>query len=233
MLERIKTERLSDRVSEVISNMILEGEFKPGDRFLSESVLTQRLGVSRSSVREALRSLETTGWISVKQGKGIFIASTSDRSDEGFQGWLESNKESVLEHFEIRLILDPKAAAYAARKADAADIRELKDICEEFKATAAAGDAEALIRVDERFHYTLARCTRNKTLYVLMRTMAKSLSVGWRSSLHVPGRGEKSIEEHYAIVRAIEARDPGAAEKAMTKHLEKAMREILEFMERR
>jgi len=49
----------------------------------------------------------------------------------------------------------------------------------------------------------------------------------------VPGRGEKSIEEHYAIVRVIKARDPGAAEKAMTKHLEKAMREILEFMERR
>lgn len=232
MIGRIKMERLSDRVSGIIVRLIDEEKFQPGDKFYSENTLVKRLGVSRSSIREAMRSLESTGWITVQQGRGVFVTSTSERGGEGFVGWLKSNRDAMLEHFEVRLMLDPKAAAYAARNATDEEISTLKRICEEFREKAQNQDIDALILVDERFHSAVAQCTKNKTLYVLMRTMAKSLPVGWISSLHVPGRVDKTINEHCSVVSAIANHDPDGAEKAMILHLHNAMNEIAEFIEK-
>lgn len=232
MSEYLTTERLSDKVSDVITKILQEEGFKPGDKFHSENALAVRLGVSRSTIREALRSLEATGWISVRHGKGVFVIATLESQSEGFTGWLKSNRESVLENFEIRLILDPKAASYAARNAEAEAVVELQAICEEFRACAPGGDTARLIQIDERFHSTIAKCTKNRTLSVLMRTMARSLPVGWMSSLRIPGRVAKTIDEHCAIVAAIAAHDPQAAETAMITHLQNATKEILDFMER-
>ena len=231
-MEVLKPERISDRISELLIKVISDEKFKTGDKFYSENVLAAKLGVSRSSIREAMRSLEVTGWVSVKQGKGVFIASAVDRSNESFTEWIKDNRNSLLEHFEVRLMLDPKAAIYAARNASEGEIRELKDICAEFRSNAETNDIEALISIDERFHFTIAKSTKNKTLSVLMKTMAKSLPVGWVTSLHVPGRISKTMIEHGAIVDAIAAHDEKMAERAMTEHLEKALKEILDLAER-
>jgi GntR family transcriptional repressor for pyruvate dehydrogenase complex len=227
-----KPERISDRVSELLIKIIADEKFKAGDKFYSENGLAAKLGVSRSSIREAMRSLEVTGWVSVKQGKGVFIASLVDQSSESFMEWIKDNRDSLLEHFEVRLMLDPKAAFYAAKKASESEIAELKDICAEFKIKVDANDIEALIGIDERFHFTVAKSTKNKTLSVLMRTMAKSLPIGWITSLHVPGRISKTVVEHWAIVDAIATHDEKRAEKAMLEHLEKALKEILDLAKR-
>ena len=232
MIRRIKTERLSDRVSEIIVKLIQEENFQPGDKFYSENTLVKRLGVSRSSIREAMRSLESTGWISVQHGRGVFVNLSGERSGDGFVGWLKSNREVMLDHFEVRLMLDPKAAPHAARKATSEEITTLHEICEDFREKVQGGDVDDLILIDERFHSTLALCTKNKTLYVLMRTMAKSLPEGWISSLHIPGRAEKTINEHCAVVAAIANHDPDTAEKAMVVHLRNAMSEIAAFLEK-
>jgi GntR family transcriptional repressor for pyruvate dehydrogenase complex len=231
-MEFIKPERISDRISELLINVISEEKFKIGDKFYSENVLSKKLGVSRSSIREAMRSLEVTGWVSVKQGKGVFIASVIDRSSENFMKWIKDNKNSLLEHFEVRFMLDPKAAIYAARSASETEIRELEGICIEFKSKSEMNDVEALINLDERFHFMIAKSTKNKTLFVLMKTMAKSLPVGWITALHVPGRISNTITEHCAIVAAIAAHDEKKAEKLMIEHLEKALNDILKLAER-
>ncbi len=230
-MELIKQQRISDRISELLINVIGEEKFKTGDKFYSENVLSAKLGVSRSSIREAIRSLEVTGWVTVKQGKGVFVASGVDRSNDGFMEWIKNNRESLLQHFEVRLLLDPKAAAYAARNATEGEINELVGICAEFKEKLEANDTEGLISVDEKFHFKIAKSARNKTLYVLMRTMAKSLPIGWITSLHVPGRTAKTVREHRAIVDAVTAHDEKRAEKAMVEHLENAQKEILSLIE--
>ena len=232
-MEFMKPERISDRITELLIKVISDEKFKTGDKFYSENVLAAKLGVSRSSIREAMRSLEVTGWVTVKQGKGVFVASAVDQSSEGFLEWIKDNRNFLLEHFEVRLMLDPKAAVYAARNAAESEIRELEDICAEFKSKAEANDIEALISIDERFHFMIAKSAKNKTLFVLMKTMARSLPVGWITSLHVPGRISKTVVEHCAIVDAIAAHDEKKAEKAMVEHLEKAKKEILDLAERR
>ncbi len=230
-MEPIKKIRLSDRVIEAIKQMISEDGFSPGDKFYSENELTKKLEVSRSSIREAVRILEATGYVSVKHGKGIFIADSIQHELAAFQEWLRSNEESIFDHFEVRLIIDPKAAAHSAMKADDHDIEKLEKACSDFEAEMPGGSTGSLIKCDERFHELLAKSTKNRTLYFIMKAMTKSLPEGWISSLHVPGRIEKTVGEHKAIVKAIKAGNPEKAEAAMLEHLNNAVEDIRRSMQ--
>jgi len=225
-VQPLKTVRLSERVCEVLKKLITEEGFKPGDKFYSENELTKRLQVSRSSVREAVRILEATGLVRVEHGKGIFVSDPSYQGFDAFSSWLADNKEGILEHFEVRLLIDPKAAAYAARNAEEEDLAALDAVCAEFKRSAETGNTEELIKIDEQFHSTIAKSTKNRTLSVLMKTMTKLLHEGWISSLHVPGRVGKTVKEHCRIVDAIRSRDSEKAERAMVDHLQKALKDI-------
>lgn len=224
--------RLSDQVFEEIKKIIKEKEYSPGQKFYSENELTRMLKVSRSSVREAIRLLEVSGYVRVHQGKGIFIEDPSRMGQGAFVEWLRENETTLSELFEIRMIIDTKAAAYAAKKADAADIMKLDEICATFKDRAATENTAEMIKIDEQFHLQLARSTKNRTLYMMMKTMTLSLSEGWVSSLTVPGRILKSVKEHCDIVSAIKKRDPVLAEKMMEAHLANALRDIRSTMKK-
>ena len=164
----VKKVRLSDSVINAIKEMIRNDGFAPGDKFYSENELTGKLQVSRSSIREALRILEVTGQVSVKQGKGIFISDKQGEQFSEFSSWLKANEQSIRDNFEVRLIIEPKAAGYAAEKADKKDIRELEQAYDSFVKYAGEHNVEEAIVCDGTFHRLLARATKNKTLHVLM-----------------------------------------------------------------
>jgi len=231
VIEPLKLERLSERVSEVLKTLIQEEGFKPGDKFYSEHQLIERLRVSRSSIREAIRILEATGWVTVQHGKGIFIARQPLHGLEAFKEWLKNNRQDILEHFEVRLLIDPKAAFYAALRGTEQDFSLLKSLCEEYRDKASTATVEQMIKLDEQFHATIAKATKNRTLSVLMKTMTTVLFEGWISSLHIPGRIQSTIEEHRKVVEAILHRDPQGAEQAMREHLMKALRDIQASLE--
>lgn len=222
----IKKVRLSESVIDAIKKMIVEGDFKAGDRFYSENELTQRLGVSRSSIREAMRMLEFSGQVSVRQGKGIFIADAQGEQLKAFSVWLKNNEQSIKDNFEVRMIIEPKAARRAAENADKDDLRKMEQVCQQFAQFAQEQNTEEVIQCDRRFHRLLAGATKNKTLYVLMKSMTTSLPNGWVSSLYTPGRIEKTVSEHNDILEAIIQRDKSAAENAMTRHLVNALHDI-------
>lgn len=222
----IKKVRLSESVIDAIREMIVEDGFAPGDRFYSEKELTEKLEVSRSSVREALRILEVTGQVAVRQGKGIFVMHSVQRDLEAFAAWLRSNEQSILDHFDARLIIEPKAAAKAAQNASAEDFRRLEQCLEEFVEHADKGDIAASIRCDREFHRLLARATGNETLHFLMKYMTTSLPDGWISSLYTPGRIEKTKAEHREVLDAVTSGDADLAQETMTRHLEKALADI-------
>lgn len=232
MLRPLKTVRLSERVCGVLKKLIAEEGFKPGDKFYSENELTSKLQVSRSSVREAVRILEATGWVTVEHGKGVFIAGSGHQGLDAFTNWLKNHETDILEHFELRLMIDPRAAAYAARKATPEDVKLLEGLCEEFSRQSAQAPAEVLIKIDERFHAAIAKSTKNKTLAVLMHTMTRDLSEGWISSLHVPDRIRKTVDEHRKIVESIKTRQPEAAERRMVEHLTNALKEIKQLIQK-
>jgi len=222
----IKKVRLSDSVIAAIKEMIADDGFKPGDKFYSENELTKKLQVSRSSVREALRILEVTGQVSVSQGKGIFIADVDVQQLEAFTTWLKNNEQSIKDNFEVRLIIEPKAAGSAAENADADDIRKMEEVCDQFAQFAEDNNTGEVIRCDRCFHRLLAGATKNKTLHVLMKSMTTALPNGWISSLYTPGRIEKTVHEHADVLEAIIKRDKSGAENAMTRHLVNALHDI-------
>jgi len=231
-MEPIKKVRLSERVIEAIREMIVEDNFNPGDKFYSENELTKKLEVSRSSIREAVRILEATGLVTVQHGKGIFISDSMKQEMEAFSSWLKNNETALIEHFDVRLIIDPKAAAAAAENADENDILHMEEVCNDFLLKTKENNTAGLVKCDEEFHRLLAKSTKNKTLYFVMKTMTNSLSEGWISSLHVPGRIEKTVGEHKAILEAIKRGDPKGAEQAMIEHLNKAIADIKDSMNR-
>lgn len=229
-MKPIRKIRLSESVIDVIKEMIVEGNFAPGDKFYSENELTKKLQVSRSSIREAFRILEVTGQVSVRQGKGVFIADFNEKKFEPFIHWLKSNEQAIIDNFEVRLIIEPKAAAYAAEKADAGDILKLEEALAHFEFHARSSNTAEVIKRDRDFHRWLAGATKNATLHILMKSMTTSLPNGWISSLHTPGRIEKTIHEHKAILDAVKNRDRDGAERAMTVHLENALDDIRSHM---
>jgi len=222
----IKKVRLSESLVDAIKTMIVDDGFAPGDKFYSENDLTAKLGVSRSSVREAVRILEVIGQLSVEHGKGIFIADTDSRPFEAFVGWLKNNDQSLQEHFEVRLIIEPQAARLAALCASPADVASLEAVHARFIGNAKLGLTAETIQCDREFHKLLAKATHNRILFALVRSMTTSLLDDWISSFHTPGRMEKTIGEHGRVLDAVKAGDAKAAMKSMSAHLSNAIRDI-------
>jgi len=210
--------------------MIVADNFEPGDKFYSENELTKKLQVSRSSVREAIRILEVTGKVTVRHGKGVYITDTNAVKLQPFIDWLKTNENSITDIFEVNLIIEPKAAAYAAQKADSGDIRKIEEICTQFESYAKHKNTVEMINHDRDFHRRLAKATKNPTLHALVESMTSSFPYGGISSLHIPERIEKTIHEHRSIIKAVKNRDKEGAEQAMIHHLENALHDIMSHM---
>lgn len=228
----IVKKRLSESVIDAIRQMINDDGFKPGDKFYSENELCRKLGVSRSSVREAMRMLEVAGRVTVSQGKGIFICDVQSEQMKSFATWFKENEQSIKDIFEVRLIVEPKAAGQAALNASDKDFDDMDQACASFAQFAKEGNIEEVIRSDRRFHRLLAGATKNKTLHVMMKTITTALPNAWITSIYTPGRIEKTVSEHLAILAAIKKRDKVEAERVMTLHLTNALNDINKEMKK-
>lgn len=224
----LKKERLSRLVTNAILEIIETEGLKPGDRFYSEHQLMEKLEVSRSSIREAVRMLEVTGMVKVQQGKGIFITEPPE-DDIPIRGWVVDNTELLLEHFEVRLLMEPHAAALAARKAGEKEIQELSAVYERFREALSARDIASAITCDSEFHLLIAKGSGNRTLSVLMKTMAATLNEGWITSLNTPGRLERTVVEHGEVLDAIRKGDSERAADGMRAHLTNALADIQKY----
>lgn len=225
-MESLKKERVSVRAVEAIRRIISEEHFKPGDKLYSEHEFSKQLQISRASVREAIRILEITGTVTVKHGKGVYLNDALEQKFSTFKQWVHENQSLLLEHFEVRLLIEPHAAQVAAREISSKEMRELRDCYNEYLKAMEAGDMQSAVSCDSSFHLKVAKASHNRTLEVLMKTMAQSLNEGWITSLNTPGRLEHTIEEHERIMAAIEGHDGEAAGEAMRRHLRTALRDI-------
>lgn len=228
----VRKVRLSEGVVDALKKMIVDDHFAPGDKFYSENELTTKLEVSRSSLREAVRILEVIGKLSVKHGKGIYISDTDARPYDVFVDWLKTNDKSLQEHFEVRLIIEPQTARLAALGATPEDIDLLGEAHAEFVRNARLGLTAESIQCDREFHRLLSKATHNGVLFALTRSLTTSMSDDWISSLHIPGRAEKTVSEHGRVLEAVKARDAEAALEGMATHLRNAIREIRESSDR-
>lgn len=189
----------------LILEAIEAGVYKPGDR-LVESELAERLGVSRTPVREALQRLETQSMLS-RDGRSLIVAT------------LDHNQLSEL--YAVRTELEGLAARLAARHATDEEIRVLRLMAEEDRGLT-GGDPRALSRANKRFHKQIHLASHNRFLVQQLDLVHRSMALMANTSFAAEGRDEVALSEHEAIVAAIAARDGDAAYSALKAHISKA-----------
>jgi DNA-binding GntR family transcriptional regulator len=189
----------------LILEAIEAGLYKPGDR-LVESELAERLGVSRTPVREALQRLETQAMLA-RDGRSLIVAT------------LDHNQ--LAELYAVRTALEGLAARLAARHATAEEVRVLQGLVDEDMALI-GGDPRALSRANRRFHHQIHLASHNRFLVQQLDLVHRSMALMATTSFAAEGRDAAGLAEHAAIVRAIAARDGEAAQAALCTHISRA-----------
>jgi DNA-binding FadR family transcriptional regulator len=213
----------SELVREQLEDAITRGDFKPGDALPSERELVGAFGVSRVSVREAIRSLEAVGLVEVFQGRGCFVAKGPTDSYVGpFARWLEVHRDEVLDLLKVRGALDELAAQSAAQRADTRSLARVQKAHEAFSRAIAIPDAllEHIVDLDIQFHLAIAEASGSKLMEHLLDDLNSHLHESRRIALSPKGRPQESADEHSLIVRALLDGKPAEARAAAARHLE-------------
>jgi GntR family transcriptional regulator, transcriptional repressor for pyruvate dehydrogenase complex len=218
---------LSDRVTERLLGMITSAALKPGDRLPSERDLAERLGVSRTVVREAMRSLAAKGVLEVRTGSGAVVGRVdAERASEALRLYVQSYQSGkdglggidYAQIDDVREMLEARVARISATTATPDDLDELTTTHNEFEA--AQDDPESASRLDVAFHRLIAVSTHNPLYLVMLDSIEPLLLEIRRKTLGVPGRPGRAVQAHAKILERIVAGDPEGAEAAMVEHLE-------------
>ena len=213
-----KGRRLYEDIVQEFSSLIRQGVLKPGERLPSERVLADQLQVSRSSVREALRSLELQGLVISKRGSGTFINTDNLESMVALLASTLTSGADTLKHiFEMRHMLEPQIAALAAQRANKQEVAELESILEEQVKEIADGGTG--VDSDTAFHFAMASATHNSALVKVVSAVEDILRRSRNQSLQEPGRPQRSLASHREILGMIHSGDADGARRAMEYHL--------------
>jgi len=222
LLKPIKAKRVSDQAYEQIRDLIFRGQLKPGDQIMPERELALALGVSRPTVREAIKKLVTMGLLEHRQGQGTFVRSTdSQREHNPLAAVIEGHDASLEELLEVRMGLESQSAILAAQRATAEDIQVLEKALEAMLAENAAGRLG--IEDDVSFHMALAFASKNPVQVYLMKNFYDLLHFGIKENLQALWEEPASLpiiaKQHRKIFDAIKNHDPEAAYQAMKSHI--------------
>lgn len=212
--------RTVPRVDELIKDLIVDGGFRPGDKLPTESDLSAELAVSRSAVREALRSLQALGMVEIRHGHGIYLPSVSiAKIADGLSFWsrilVKDGHHVVRRVAEVRYILETTLIEEVVGKLSPDDFQEMREAVHEIAEAASRG--ERALEADRRFHEVLYRPLDNWVVLGLLRAMWDSLS---QIAEHRPPDFPLShvAEHHEEIIKALEACDAQRAVQAMRDH---------------
>ena len=217
-LHSVQPRRLHEEIVQQFLSLIRGGSLRHGDRLPSERVLAGQFKVSRSSVREALRSLELQGLVVSKRGSGTFINTEDLNSAVALiASTLSSGADTLRDIFEMRHLLEPQIAFLAAQMVTPQELLEMAEILEEQGRQIARG--ETGVNADTDFHFALAMATHNSALVKVVSAVEDILTRSRDQSLQEPGRPQRSLSSHRQILEMLQGRDKHAARRAMEHHL--------------
>ena len=212
---------VSEEIVRQIKEMIGQGTLRPGDRLPAERALAEKFGVSRTTVREAIKVLAETGNLESRQGAGTFVREIV-RPDSVVADMFSRSKPDVRDVFETRKMIEPEIAAIASGNALPDDIDRLEAILHEQEAAINAGRSGA--DCDQQFHELLAEMSGNQLLRELVSVLHDGLTETRAEDFQSKERQKASLVAHWAIVVAIKQGHGMQAERAMRDHLEEVER---------
>jgi GntR family transcriptional repressor for pyruvate dehydrogenase complex len=219
MLKVVEKKRVYEDIVKQIRDLIEEGRMKKGDQLPTERELTETFKVSRASVREAIRTLESMRLVESRQGNGTYVIASSEESlVQPLAAALFHEKDDLIDIFYIRRCIEPHMAQLAAQNATAEEIRELGRIIAKQKEYLDAG--KNIIETDSAFHSTLARMSKKRALERLLLALVDLLEETREAYLQDDVRAQESLKGHMKILSAIEDGDCNAARQAMLYHFD-------------
>jgi GntR family transcriptional repressor for pyruvate dehydrogenase complex len=215
------------RVAAQIERFVEGNGLAPGDRLPGERELVELLGVSRASVREALRALETRGVVRVRHGKGVFVAAP-DEGERAMQRFSRLREVGLEELFAMREVLEVPAAGWAATEASDEQLARLIATFEQLEQAVLTRAAPQQLRaMDAKLHLQIAEYASNRFLTMTQSILQEMLGRSMDTTLSVTGRPARSVREHAEIVNALVAHDPARARAAARRHIRSARRAAL------
>ncbi len=213
-----KKSSISEDIVDNLLTLIRERELRPGDKLPPERELATMMQVSRPSLREALRALAIMNVIEIRQGDGTYVTSLEPKLLMSHLDFVFALTDTaLLELFEARRILEPSMAALAAVRITDAELAELGECLD--RSLKLADDPEAFAAADLELHERIAAAAGNNILERYMVGISQLGRVSRRRTVALPGMIAQTVQDHLAIVAAMQARDAVAARQAMLDHL--------------
>lgn len=217
---------LSDKVAEQLTEAIVSRQIRAGERLPSERDLGDKFKVSRTVIREAVRSLSARGLVRVTSGRGVEVnefgagnvAASMRLLVRGHEG-LDYSKVN-----EVRTAVEVQVAGLAAQRARPEDLERLRQICDDHQRSLEGGDLAAASEFDFQFHRELTRSSDNELLLAMLDSIADVLREVRNQSMAEPHVGEDGLRAHRRILRCVNAGKSDAARDAMAQHLAEAER---------
>ncbi|WP_417808499.1 FadR/GntR family transcriptional regulator [Thioclava sp.] len=223
--QKIESEKLASAVVRQIEDLILQGILRPGERLPSERELSERLGVSRPSLREAVAELQGAGLLCTKAGSGIFVA---DVLGSAFSPALirlfSSNEQALFDYISFRRDLEGLAAERAAIYGSDTDLKVVDTLFAQMEAAHAKRNPTEEAQLDAQFHMAIIEASHNVVMIHMMRAMFDLLAEGvfYNRAIMFRNRTTRGrlLEQHRAMNAAIQLRDPVAARAAVAGHMD-------------
>lgn len=231
----MKNENLSGRTAERLREMITEEEiYKYGEKLPNENELSESLGISRTTLREAIRILVAEGLLEVKRGRGTFVAQRINQlTDSGIEmPDFSEMKITLRDLYEARMIFEPEAAALACKRATDGEIEEILRLGEECQRQVKLDPrGTGRITSESEFHGAIVKASHNDFLQQFMPTITKAIEQTFALNINLDVIAEDAYKDHIMIMEFLKRRNAKALKSAVTVHLHHAVMRDQIFME--
>ncbi|HET7627310.1 MAG TPA: FadR/GntR family transcriptional regulator [Bacillales bacterium] len=222
----IKRMKLSAIVAEEIKQYIKKNRLSEGDRLPSIETMMKNFGTGRSTLRESLQILETSGIVQVVNGKGTFVKNVqSYRVQTSFEA--ENKKKFLLELLDVRMALEGKAVDLVVQHAAQDEIETMEAYMRQYKIHLEAGDRKAANECDFRFHQVIYESCNNELLNGMIRSLQEQFMAFWEAPFGIENIFDHTFEFHLELLDGLKRKDPAAARTAFEKIIEADKRAIL------
>ena len=231
--ERVPAEKLSQAVVRQIESLILHGVLRPGERLPAERDLSDRLGVSRPSLREAVAELQERGLLVARAGAGIFVADVLGSAfSPALVELFRSDDQALFDYVAFRRDMEGLAAERAARQGSDTDLKVIDTIFHKMEAAHSKRDPSDEAALDADFHMAIIEASHNVIMLHMLRSMYDLLKEGVFYNRQAMFRQrttrDQLLDQHRAINTALQARDPVAARAAVEAHLSYVLASLTE-----
>ncbi len=233
MYQKIETQlRLPQEVATQIKDLILGKKLRPGDKLPNEMELSRLFGVSRPTIREAVKSLLSQNIIEIARGKGTFVSKTPGIIDDPLGLDFVMNPELRLALIEARLLIEPGAARIAAAKADVSDVARIEEYVRSMEEIVRRKEID--MNVELAFHRSVAEATKNPVIVRIVPVILDAIVKTYRDAPRTSEDHRHALEEHRLVLEAVKAGDPDEAFRSMEHHLEMSYkRTLLRFKDKK